>query len=136
MTDARLVWLFDIDGTLLLTDGAAREAIALAVRDSLGIEDDLRDIPFAGRTDPLILADILAKHGRALADNEAFWAVAYRYMEELMTPGRGRLLPDGAGGPLTERGGQSLARCHSARPSRQQQVASQMPDTRRAIRPG
>jgi hypothetical protein len=30
---------------------------------------------------------------------------------------RGWLLPDGAGDPLTERGGQSLARYHSARPS-------------------
>lgn len=92
---ARLVWLFDIDGTLLLTDGAAREALAFAVHESLGVEDDLRDIEFAGRTDPLILADILRKHGRAFEDGEGerFWTAAYARMDALLTPGRGRLLP-------------------------------------------
>ena len=91
----RLVWLFDVDGTLLLTDGAAREAFEFAVRERLGVEDDLRDIAFAGRTDPLILADILAKHGRELPDGETprFWQAAYSRMETLLTPGRGRLLP-------------------------------------------
>ena len=91
----RLVWLFDVDGTLLLTDGAAREAFAFAVRERLGVEDDLRDIAFAGRTDPLILGDILAKHGRGLPDGEAtrFWQSAYGRMASLLTPGRGRLLP-------------------------------------------
>ena len=91
----RLVWLFDVDGTLLLTDGAAREAFSFAVRQRLGVEDDLRGIAFAGRTDPVILAEILNKHGRDLPDGEAprFWAAAYARMEALLTPGRGRLLP-------------------------------------------
>lgn len=90
-----MVWLFDVDGTLLLTDGAAREAFSFAVREHLGVEDDLRDVAFAGRTDPLILADILARHGRALSDGElpGFWEAAYGRMEGLLTPGRGRLLP-------------------------------------------
>jgi len=91
----RLVWLFDVDGTLLLTDGAAREAFSHAVFERLGVEDDLRDVAFAGRTDPLILADILAHHGRELTDGELprFWETAYVRMEALLTPGRGRLLP-------------------------------------------
>ena len=91
----RLAWLFDIDGTLLLTEGAAREAFAAAVNDFLGVDDDLRDIAFAGRTEPLILADILAKHGRAFADGEEprFWNGVFDRMRELLHPGRGRLLP-------------------------------------------
>lgn len=91
----RLVWLFDIDGTLLLTDGAAREAIAYVVRECLGIDDDLTDIAFAGRTDPLILGDVLRKHGRVLAPDveQRFWAATYGRMETLLVPGRGRLLP-------------------------------------------
>ena len=91
----RLVWLFDVDGTLLLTDGAAREAFVFAARERLGVEDELRDVAFAGRTDPLILADILARHGRALPDGEAtrFWETACARMVTLLTPGRGRLLP-------------------------------------------
>lgn len=90
-----MVWLFDVDGTLLVTDGAAREAFAATVRERLGVEDDLRGIAFAGRTDPLILADILAKHAHRLEDGEGerFWERAYAHMRTLLVPGRGRLLP-------------------------------------------
>jgi phosphoglycolate phosphatase-like HAD superfamily hydrolase len=95
MSPARLVWLFDIDGTLLSTDGAAREAFALAVLERFGVEDSLGDIAFAGRTDPLILGDILRKLGRTFRDGEEarFWAATYAKMEELLAPGRGHLLP-------------------------------------------
>ncbi len=91
---ARLAWLFDVDGTLLTTDGAARRAFVRAVRDVLGRDDDLRDIAFAGRTDPLILADILRKHGvEREPDVEArFWDSVMACMREEMTPGRGALL--------------------------------------------
>jgi len=91
----RIAWLFDIDGTLLLTEGAAREAFAAAVHDRFGIEDDLRDIAFAGRVEPLILADILAKHGLTLSDGDEarFWNGVFGRMRQLLGPGRGRLLP-------------------------------------------
>lgn len=91
----RLVWLFDVDGTLLWTDGAARQALALALGDHFGLDDDLGDIAFGGRTDPLILGDIARKHRLALADGEAarFWPRVYAHMHRLLTPGRGRLLP-------------------------------------------
>jgi len=91
---ARLVWLFDVDGTLVVTDGAAREAFAFAARECLGVDDDLAGIAFAGRTDPLILGDILARHGRVGSDGfpERFWRVACARMGTLLTPGRGRVL--------------------------------------------
>lgn len=90
-----LVWLFDVDGTLILTDGAAREAFTHGVRSCLGITDDLEGIAFAGRTDPLILADILARHGRVLRDDERerFWTHVHDRMAGLLEPGRGRVLP-------------------------------------------
>lgn len=93
--NAPLVWLFDIDGTLLLTQGAGREAIAAALRDCFGIDDDLKSIPFAGRTDTLILGDILAKHGIAFRNGEqdAFWEATTSHMRRLMSPPRGGLLP-------------------------------------------
>jgi phosphoglycolate phosphatase len=92
---ARLVWLFDVDGTLLHTDGLARKAFAATLLDHLGIEDDLQDIAFAGRTDPLILGDILRKHGRSLAEAETrrFWEATHAGMGRLLSPGVGRLLP-------------------------------------------
>jgi len=91
----RLAWLFDVDGTLLLTEGAAREAFARTVREVLGIDDDLRDIAFAGRTEPLILGDIMAAHGRTLSteDEARFWNVVFDHMRRLLGPDRGRLLP-------------------------------------------
>jgi HAD superfamily hydrolase (TIGR01549 family) len=92
----QLAWLFDIDGTLLTTDGASREAFSAAVRDCFGVEHDLRDVPFAGRTEPLILADVLMAIGRRMessAEQRAFWDRVIANMERLLGPTRGRLLP-------------------------------------------
>ena len=66
-----LVWLFDIDGTLLLTQGAGRDALVLALRDAHGVHDDLSSIPFAGRTDRLITNDIATRHGLEFKDEAA-----------------------------------------------------------------
>src|SRR5262249_29922327 len=67
--------LFDIDGTLLVTGGVAREAFSCAVRDVFRIEDDLTGVEFAGRTEPLIVADILARRGLSFRDGDEprFW---------------------------------------------------------------
>jgi len=91
----QLAWLFDVDGTLLRTDGAAREAFAAAVREVLGKDDDLADIAFAGRIDPLILGDILAKHGVPPGNGveERFFAAVLVHMRDALREGRGRLLP-------------------------------------------
>jgi phosphoglycolate phosphatase len=91
---ARLAWIFDVDGTLLLTEGASRQAFSLAVRDRLGVEDDLHTIAFAGRTEPLILADILARHRVTfdLEDEARFWDRVFARMREELHPGRGRVL--------------------------------------------
>jgi len=95
VTRASLVWLFDVDGTLLLTQGAGRDALSLALRDQFGVEDDLSGIPFAGRTDTLILADVLARHGLEFRDGERerFWGRVTAHMRALMDPPRGGLLP-------------------------------------------
>lgn len=90
-----LVWLFDIDGTLLQTEGAGRDAMVLALRDHFGVEDDLAGIRFAGRTDPLIVGDILARHGLSFdaAGHARFWELVVAHMRRLMDPPRGGLLP-------------------------------------------
>jgi len=94
-SSTRLAWLFDVDGTLLLTEGAAREAFACAVGDHLGVGDDLKDINFSGRIEPLILRDILRKHGRSFdsAEEARFWDSVFAHMRRLLGPGRGRLMP-------------------------------------------
>ena len=92
---ASLVWLFDVDGTLLLTQGAGRDALSHAIRDQFGVEDDLTSIPFAGRTDTLILSDVLRRHGLEFRDGERerFWGRVTAHMRTLMDPPRGGLLP-------------------------------------------
>ncbi len=90
-----LVWLFDIDGTLLLTQGAGREALVRALRSQYTIEDDLAGIPFAGRTDLLITNDIAARHGIEFVDGQRarFFRAVADEMRELMRTPRGALLP-------------------------------------------
>ncbi len=91
----RLAWLFDIDGTLLLTQGASRQAFSGALRERLGVDDDLDGVAFAGRTEPLILADILARIGRRFEDGDEarFWDAVFAQMRTLLHPGRGILMP-------------------------------------------
>src|SRR5689334_19333675 len=91
----RLVWLFDVDGTLLLTDGASREAFSHALRVVLGIDDDLSEVPFLGRTEPLIVADILSRHGAQLSPDvePRFWNVLFDHMRRLLVAPRGRMMP-------------------------------------------
>ncbi len=56
--------LFDVDGTLLWTDGAGRRAIHRALLDVLGIEHPAAGFRFDGRTDPEIVRLLAAAAGR------------------------------------------------------------------------
>ncbi len=95
MSALRALFLFDIDGTLLVTEGAAREAFSAAAFEIFGIEDDLKQVEFAGRTEPLIVADLLARRGLSLREDQEgpFWDALVGHMERLFVPPRGRLLP-------------------------------------------
>ncbi|MFI5372751.1 MAG: HAD family hydrolase, partial [Candidatus Eisenbacteria bacterium] len=90
-----LVWLFDVDGTLIVTDGAAREAFSLGFRDTTGTADDMSRVAFGGRTDPLILDELLALHGLVWDEptRARFWRATHAHMESLLAKGRGRVLP-------------------------------------------
>jgi phosphoglycolate phosphatase len=55
--------LFDIDGTLLSTDGAGRAALKAAGADVFAIEEDLDGVAVSGNTDVAIVHEILTKHG-------------------------------------------------------------------------
>jgi phosphoglycolate phosphatase len=56
------LFLFDIDGTLLTTDGAGRAALRSAGADLFAIEEDLRTINVSGSTDTAIVQEILQHH--------------------------------------------------------------------------
>jgi phosphoglycolate phosphatase-like HAD superfamily hydrolase len=53
------ILFFDIDGTLVLTDGAGRRAMTRAFEELFGGSDVLTHVPMAGRTDSVILADAM-----------------------------------------------------------------------------
>ena len=88
----RKLVLFDIDGTLVLTGGAGLRAMNRACADIAGHASALADVPVAGRTDRIILTDVVAKLGRAL-DEDLLVELRDRYLEhlreEIELPGRG-----------------------------------------------
>lgn len=62
------LFLFDIDGTLLLTRGAGREAMWLAMRDIFGTAVTLDQHEFGGKTDWLSLVELLSPLGYSSED--------------------------------------------------------------------
>jgi phosphoglycolate phosphatase-like HAD superfamily hydrolase len=89
--------LFDIDGTLINTGGAGERAMSRAFADVCHVENGFEGVPFPGRTDPAILADVLGRHGLDPAGEivDRFRAVYYqRLVEELARPlAAARILP-------------------------------------------
>ena len=102
----RLV-LFDIDGTLLLTAGAGRRAIRAALLEWLPDDAVFERVRFDGKTDPQIVAELLAEGGEAdPAEPGRIAEVCTRYVAalevELTGPAaRARVLPGVP--PLLER---------------------------------
>src|SRR3989449_7014030 len=78
--------LFDIDGTLLWTDGAGRRAIQRALLDEAGTAGPIESYRFDGKTDPQIVRDLLSLAGHSGAGNATvIQAVCRRYVDHLRT---------------------------------------------------
>lgn len=92
--------LFDVDGTLLLSGGAGVRAMNRAFEILVGVPDAFADVPMAGRTDPAIVLDALARHGH---DVDEDWLSAFRsayvacLREEIARPSPGRRIMPGVG---------------------------------------
>ncbi|HJS46991.1 MAG TPA: hypothetical protein VJ773_03280, partial [Gemmatimonadales bacterium] len=83
MTARRLV-LFDIDGTLLHSGGAGRRAIRAALRPWLPDAAAFDRVRFDGKTDPQIVAELLAAGGDPEpAEPSRLAAVCERYVVAL-----------------------------------------------------
>jgi phosphoglycolate phosphatase-like HAD superfamily hydrolase len=65
-----LVVLWDIDGTLLSSDGAGRWAMEQAFSELFGVDSALSDIELAGRTDEAILLDAARSAAVTLGDDD------------------------------------------------------------------
>src|SRR2546428_7525356 len=76
--------LFDIDGTLLWTDGAGRRAIRQALVDEVGTAGPIESYRFDGKTDPQIVRELLALAAHPAAQDEArVQAACGRYVDLL-----------------------------------------------------
>ena len=74
--------LFDIDGTLIRSGGAGRTALLRALAEEFSIENPDPDVPFSGRTDRAIIADLLAAF--QLDDTNGGWQkLRDRYLDHL-----------------------------------------------------
>ena len=72
-----MLYLFDIDGTLIGGDGAGRRAFEQACHDVLGVELALGGLRLDGMTDPLILDHVFTTHlGRAATAEESATVLA------------------------------------------------------------
>ena len=91
MNTMRKLVLFDIDGTLVLTGGAGIRAMNRACEELVGHAEGLAGIPVAGRTDRIILADVVSRAGHTL-DDGLLERLRDRYIdnlrEEIEKPGR------------------------------------------------
>jgi phosphoglycolate phosphatase-like HAD superfamily hydrolase len=87
--------LFDIDGTLLTSGGAGERALRLGLKDRFGIEDDLKDIEIAGRTDSGIARQVLRKHQLPETPENItrFFDGYLHYLPLQLSETKGRLLP-------------------------------------------
>jgi len=67
------LYLFDVDGTLLLSGGAGKRALEQVFHDRYGLADAMADIRPNGRTDPWIVEAMFQKLGRKAEEAEIAW---------------------------------------------------------------
>jgi phosphoglycolate phosphatase len=76
--------LFDVDGTLLSTNGQAGEALGAALRQIFGTAGPIEHYRWAGKTDPQIVFELLGRAGIPRADVRPRLAEVFdRYCDSL-----------------------------------------------------
>ncbi len=88
-----LLLLWDIDGTLMSSDGAGREALRQGLLNRFGVLDDLEDLDLAGRTDTSIGEEIARKHAAHGVTSPDLLEAYLERLPVLLTQRRGRLCP-------------------------------------------
>ncbi len=89
------ICLLDIDGTLLLTGGAGQAAFAEALAADFGIPEISKNVPFAGRSDRAIVADLFRSHGVEVSEENwlRFCASYLSRLDSALAKQQGHVLP-------------------------------------------
>lgn len=93
------IFLFDIDGTLLSSGGAGKEAMEEALAGEFGVPAHSGAIPYSGRTDRGIVRDLFRLHG-VVESPDNLRRFLFRYLHVLpacLARRQGRLMPGIAG---------------------------------------
>ena len=96
-----ILLLFDIDGTLISTDGAGMRAFQRALQEVIGIRIDMKAVRPDGKTDPLILKETIAHFGlndrREIHSQQEIFSRYLDFledeMEKALESGKVRVLP-------------------------------------------
>jgi phosphoglycolate phosphatase-like HAD superfamily hydrolase len=95
-----LVYLFDIDGTILLTGGAGTRAFNRVFRERYGIEGAMDHVRPGGKTDPIILGEIFERAFSRAPDstesNEIFTSYVPYLEIEVAQSNRFQMMPGAA----------------------------------------
>jgi len=98
----RLV-LFDIDGTMLLTNHVGITAFDRVLKSQFGVPNGTRGLNFAGRTDTGLIREIFLKHGIAVTEeNRERFLVAYLHFLAEMLPHCSGVVCAGVAGLMEE----------------------------------
>lgn len=65
------IFLFDIDGTIMLSGGAGSRSMERVFRERYGIDNAFADFQFQGKVDPAIFREALARHDIVVPDPDA-----------------------------------------------------------------
>lgn len=74
--------LFDIDGTLIHSNRAGRAALVFALEETFGTAGPIDKYQMAGKTDPLIITELLQAEGIGAEEIEAGMDLVYERMAE------------------------------------------------------
>jgi phosphoglycolate phosphatase-like HAD superfamily hydrolase len=89
------VFLFDIDGTLILSGGAGKAALEGALASEFGIPEVAGRVEFSGRTDRAIVHDLLTLHGidSTPANHDRLLASYLGHLPACLARSAGKVLP-------------------------------------------
>lgn len=93
---AEVIYLFDIDGTLLRAGGAGARAFDRVMRELHGVEGASAGTAFGGKTDPWIIDQLYRRHldrAATAADVAEFVARYLPYLEDELEDKPPRVLP-------------------------------------------